>query len=142
MSSIIKSLSLLMSNDEQIECIKRIKSGEKGARNEFIEKNGALILFEARKFWKNYSQEFEDLCSVGFIGLIDAISNFDLSMNVNFSTYASKFILGRMKTYLRDFGDQLRLRVVKEKNNLIFKFKQQYLNDAFTIILNFSISSV
>ena len=44
----------------------------------------------------------EDLVSVGTIGLIKAIDNFDISQNVRFSTYAVPMIIGEVRRYLRD----------------------------------------
>ncbi len=44
----------------------------------------------------------EDLLQVGSIGLIKAIEFFDPEKNVKFKTYASYFIRGEIKHYLRD----------------------------------------
>ncbi len=44
----------------------------------------------------------EDLVQVGSIGLIKAIEFFDISKNTKFRTYATYFIRGEIKHYLRD----------------------------------------
>ena len=44
----------------------------------------------------------DDLFQVGCIGSIKAIDNFDLSQNVQFSTYAVPMIIGEIRRYLRD----------------------------------------
>ncbi len=51
--------------------------------------------------YKNYNLQ-EDLFQVGSIGLMKAIDFFDLSKNTKFKTYATYFIKGEIKHYLRD----------------------------------------
>ncbi len=51
--------------------------------------------------YKNYNFQ-EDLFQVGSIGLMKAIDFFDLSKNTKFKTYATYFIKGEIKHYLRD----------------------------------------
>ena len=45
--------------------------------------------------------EYEDLCSYGIFGLIDAIDKFDLTQNVKFETYASLRIRGSILDQIR-----------------------------------------
>lgn len=51
--------------------------------------------------FKNYNLQ-EDLFQVGSIGLMKAIDFYDLSKNTKFKTYATYFIKGEIKHYLRD----------------------------------------
>lgn len=51
--------------------------------------------------YKNYNLQ-EDLFQVGSIGLMKAIDFFDLNKNTKFKTYATYFIKGEIKHYLRD----------------------------------------
>ena len=44
----------------------------------------------------------DDLFQVGVIGLIKAIDNFNLDLNVKFSTYAVPMCIGEIRRYLRD----------------------------------------
>ena len=44
----------------------------------------------------------DDLFQVGCIGLIKAIDNFNLDMDVRFSTYAVPMIIGELRRYQRD----------------------------------------
>ncbi len=48
-----------------------------------------------------HNVEYEDLCSYGIFGLIDAIDKFDLGMNVKFETYASLRIRGSILDQIR-----------------------------------------
>ena len=45
--------------------------------------------------------EYEDLCSYGIFGLIDAIDKFDLAKDVKFETYASLRIRGSILDQIR-----------------------------------------
>ena len=44
----------------------------------------------------------DDLFQVGCIGLIKAIDNFNIEMDVRFSTYGVPMIVGEIRRYLRD----------------------------------------
>ena len=61
----------------------------------------------------------EDLVQVGSIGLIKAIEFFDSSKNVKFKTYASYFIRGEIKHYLRDKASII--KAPRELQELVFK---------------------
>lgn len=57
------------------------------AREELINGNLRLVLSVIQRF-TGRGENPDDLFQVGVIGLIKAIDNFDLSLNVRFSTYA------------------------------------------------------
>ena len=48
--------------------------------------------------------EPDDLFQIGVIGLLKAIDNFDLTMDVRLSTYAVPMIAGEIRRFLRDDG--------------------------------------
>ena len=52
--------------------------------------------------FNNKGEQVDDLFQVGCIGLIKAIDNFDVTQNVQFSTYAVPMIIGEIRRYLRD----------------------------------------
>ena len=62
--------------------------------------NLRLVLSVIQRF--NNRGETLTICSSRCIGLIKAIDNFDLSQNVQFSTYAVPMIIGEIRRYLRD----------------------------------------
>ena len=64
----------------------RAKNGDDAARQELIEGNLRLVLSVIQRFDKR-GESPDDLFQVGCIGLIKAISNFDPTKNVRFSTY-------------------------------------------------------
>lgn len=60
----------------------------------------------------------DDLFQIGCIGLIKSIDNFDLSQNVQFSTYAVPMIIGEIRRYLRDNNS---IRVSRSLRDLAYK---------------------
>ncbi|MBM4792083.1 RNA polymerase sigma factor SigF [Streptomyces sioyaensis] len=73
------------------------------ARNTLIEMNMSMVRYVARRY-RNRGDDMEDIIQVGTIGLIKAIDRFDLSREVEFSTFAVPYILGEIKRFFRDTG--------------------------------------
>lgn len=71
-------------------------------RNTLIEMNLSLVAFAARRFRNRTSSEMEDVIQVGSIGLIKAIDRFDLSREVEFTSFAIPYIIGEIKRFFRD----------------------------------------
>ena len=83
------------------ELLSKAKDGDDDARQALIEGNLRLVLSVIQRFEKR-GECPDDLFQVGCIGLIKAISNFDPSKNVRFSTYGVPMIAGEVRRYLRD----------------------------------------
>lgn len=83
------------------ELLKRIKSGDSEARDLFLRANMRLVLSCVGRFSKS-SESPDDLFQVGMVGLLKALDNFDISLNVKFSTYAVPMIIGEIKRAMRD----------------------------------------
>ena len=81
--------------------LRRAREGDIRAREELIEGNLRLVLSVIQRFDKR-GESPDDLFQVGCIGLIKAISNFDPTKNVRFSTYGVPMIAGEVRRYLRD----------------------------------------
>ncbi|WP_432092773.1 RNA polymerase sigma factor SigF [Streptomyces sp. bgisy100] len=71
------------------------------ARNTLIELNLSLVRYAASRF-RNRADDMEDIVQVGTIGLIKAIDRFDLSREVEFTTFAVPYIIGEIKRFFRD----------------------------------------
>ncbi len=69
-------------------------------KDKIIFGNIKLVLSLIQKY--QHKDKLEDLFQVGIIGLIKAIENFDVSLNLCFSTYAVPLIVGEIKRYIRD----------------------------------------
>ena len=91
----------LLTSKENEELMKKLKTGDKAAREKFIVGNMRLVLSLVKRFWAKNANA-DDVFQAGCVGLIKAIDNFDLSVGVKFSTYAVPMIIGEIRRYLRD----------------------------------------
>ena len=91
----------VLSQVEMDALLRRAKEGDEAAREKLIEGNLRLVLSVIQRFDKR-GENPDDLFQVGCIGLIKAISNFDPSKQVRFSTYGVPMIAGEVRRYLRD----------------------------------------
>ncbi|PNE37245.1 RNA polymerase subunit sigma [Streptomyces noursei] len=73
-------------------------------RNTLVEMNLSLVRYAAARFRNRGGDpsEMEDIVQVGTIGLIKAIDRFDLSREVEFTTFAVPYIVGEIKRFFRD----------------------------------------
>ncbi|MBK3645130.1 RNA polymerase sigma factor SigF [Streptomyces sp. MBT33] len=71
------------------------------ARNTLIEMNMSLVRFAAGRF-RGRGDEMEDLVQTGMIGLIKAIDRFELTREVEFTSFALPYIVGEIKRFFRD----------------------------------------
>ena len=83
------------------ELLKRIKNGDSEARDLFLKSNMRLVLSCVGRFSKA-GESADDLFQVGMVGLLKALENFDINLNVRFSTYAVPMIIGEMRRAIRD----------------------------------------
>ena len=100
--------------------LRRAREGDKRAREELIEGNLRLVLSVIQRFDKR-GESPDDLFQVGCIGLIKAISNFDPTKNVRFSTYGVPMIAGEVRRYLRDNSA---IRVSRSIRDVAYKVLQ------------------
>ncbi|OQR64469.1 B/F/G family RNA polymerase sigma-70 factor [Streptomyces maremycinicus] len=98
------------------------------ARNTLIEMNLSLVNFAARRFRNRGSGAMEDVLQVGTIGLIKAIDRFDLSREVEFTSFAIPYIVGEIKRFFRDTTwavhvprrlQELRVDLARSKESLV-----------------------
>lgn len=81
--------------------LEKTRAGDRDAREKLISGNLRLVLSVVQKF-ANRGENMDDLFQVGVIGLIKAVDCFDLSQNVQFSTYGVPMIAGELRRFLRD----------------------------------------
>lgn len=91
----------VLKEKEKIELLQKIKEGDATAREKLINGNLRLVLSVIQRF-TNRGENLDDLFQVGVIGLMKGIDNFDVTLNVRFSTYAVPMIIGEIRRYLRD----------------------------------------
>ena len=107
----------VLSREEKNALFIKIKQGDKEARETFVKGNLRLVLSVIQRF-KSRGENPDDLFQVGCIGLIKAIDNFDLTQNVQFSTYAVPMIIGEIRRYLRDNNA---IRVSRSLKDIAYK---------------------
>lgn len=95
--------------------IKLAHNGDKEARDLLVNENVGLIWSIVKRF-SGRGYEMEDLFQIGCIGILKAIDKFDITFNVQFSTYAVPMITGEIKRFLRDDGIIKVSRSLKENN--------------------------
>lgn len=115
----------VLSNEQKTELLIKIKNGDEAAREEFINGNLRLVLSVIQRF-SNRGENPDDLFQVGCIGLIKSIDNFDLSQNVQFSTYAVPMIIGEVRRYLRDNNSIRVSRSIRDLAYKVLALKEKY----------------
>ena len=118
----------ILSNEEKDELFRRIKQGDKEAREQYIKGNLRLVLSVIKRF-SGSNENADDLFQIGCIGLIKAIDNFNTELDVKFSTYAVPMIIGEIRRYLRDYNS---IRVSRYLRDIAYKAiyaKEHYLKE-------------
>ena len=93
-----------LTEEEEIYYIKRYEEGDKEARNILIERNLRLVAHVAKKYMSSgriVSGDFDDILSIGTIGLIKGIDSFNSSKNVRLATYTARCIENEILMYMR-----------------------------------------
>ncbi len=107
----------LLKNEEKDALFEKIKQGDKEARETYIKGNLRLVLSVIKRF-SSSNENVDDLFQIGCIGLMKAIDNFDITLQVKFSTYAVPMIAGEIKRYLRDYNS---IRVSRSLRDIAYK---------------------
>ena len=109
-----------LSDKEKKELLLRVREGDERARSALIDGNLRLVLSIIQRF-TNRRENLDDLFQVGCIGLIKAIDNFNVELDVKFSTYAVPMIIGEVRRYLRDNNS---IRVSRSVRDLAYRALQ------------------
>ncbi len=149
LSGINTSALKVLSEQEKCELLRRVKSGDKSARDQLISGNLKLVLSVIQKFTRRYDSP-DDLFQVGCIGLIKAVDNFDVTQNVRFSTYAVPMIIGELRRFLRDNNmirvsrsvRDLAYKALAERENLTVKLGREPNNEEITKAVNFRLKEL
>lgn len=78
-----------LSPSEEAECFRKMRAGDKKAREKLIEHNLRLVAHIVKKYYASGVDQ-DDLISIGTIGLIKAIDSFNCENGARFATYAAK----------------------------------------------------
>ena len=109
-----------LSDEEKRDLLKKSKAGDEEARQKLIYGNLRLVLSIIQRF-TNRNENMDDLFQVGCIGLVKAVDNFNLALDVKFSTYAVPMIIGEIRRYLRDNNS---IRISRSIRDLAYRALQ------------------
>jgi len=96
----VKAFLSPLSQEEEKECLTKLKQGDEKAKEELILHNMRLVAHVAKKY-QNDEDELEDLISIGTIGLLKAVSTFDYNFGNRFATYAIRCIENELLMHFR-----------------------------------------
>ncbi len=116
----------VLSQKDQMKMLREIKEGKTELKDEFIRCNLRLVLSITRKF-SFRGENVDDIFQVGVVGLIKAINNFDITQNVQFSTYAVPMIIGEIKRFLRDSSTLRISRSLRDISYKVSKERESYI---------------
>ena len=117
-----------LTHAESNDLMRRIKSGDEVAKDYYIYCNMRLVLSVAQRFISS-KENMDDIFQVGCVGLLKAIDNFDVTLNVQFSTYAVPMIIGEIKRFLRDSSALRVSRSLRDTAYMVLKSKEKLPKD-------------
>lgn len=118
----------VLKNEETMELLRRYRNGDKSAREELINGNLRLVLSVIQKFMSR-GENADDLFQVGCIGLMKAIDNFDMNLQVRFSTYGVPMIIGEVRRYLRDNSAIRVSRSMRDTAYKVMQVREKVINE-------------
>lgn len=89
-----------LTQEQERECLQKMKNGDLEAKNELIERNMRLVAHVAKKY-QGTDEELEDLISIGTIGLIKAVKTYNEAYGSRLATYAARCIDNELLMYFR-----------------------------------------
>jgi RNA polymerase sigma-B factor len=120
------------------------------ARNTLIEMNMSLVRFAAGRF-RGRGDDMEDIVQTGMIGLIKAIDRFEVSREVEFTSFALPYIVGEIKRFFRDTTwavhvprrlQELRVELAKARDELAGRLDREPTVVELATLMNLSESQV
>jgi len=115
-----KDMQILTKKEEQ-ELAQKMCQGNQEARKKLIEANIRLVIKKAKQMEEKTSLPLDDLVQHGIIGLIYAVDKFDPTLDLRFSTYATRCIFYKM--FEGCVKDTRNIQLSKPMNDLVRQFK-------------------
>ena len=131
-----------LSSQEVDELLEKIKQGDECAKEKLAKHNIRLVLFEVLGRFKTVECDKKDLVSIGNVGLMKAITTFDISKKTKFSVYAVKCIDNEILMFLRKLKkernvDSLDETIGYDKNGNELKIKD-IISDKTDIVKDYT----
>lgn len=90
-----------LTSSEEKHYLEAFKNGDNDAKNVLIEHNLRLVAHIIKKYYSN-ARDQEDLISIGTIGLIKAVTTFDIEKGTRLATYAARCIENEILMWFRN----------------------------------------
>lgn len=97
-----------MNREEMMTLWKKVKCGDKAAKNQMMEMNMRLVVPTAKRFQRP-GMELMDLIEEGNLGLMQAIEKFDPAKGYRFSTYAVYWIEQYIRKYIEEQSGSIKI---------------------------------
>lgn len=105
--------------------IRLAKTGDANAKERLLEHNVSLVKSIVKRYLGK-GVDYDDLFQIACMGFLKAISGFDESFGVKFSTYAVPMIAGEIKRFMRDDGAVKVSRSMKQTAKEMNLFVEEY----------------
>ena len=108
--------------EETQDLLIKTHKGDAEARRQLIDGNLRLVLSIIQRF-TNRGENMDDLFQVGCIGLIKAVDNFNINLEVRFSTYAVPMIIlsGNLSII------NLKFNIIIAREKIFHKFQRRFI---------------
>lgn len=138
---IAEKLPPVLSDEELIDCFDKMKNGDMNAREKIIVNNIRLVIYMAKKF-SNTPYDMRELVSIGMVGLIKSVDEFDPSKGIKFCTFSSSCITNEILMFIRQSKKYINDKSLDESFNIDYEGKKiNYLDflsdDNVDIILQY-----
>lgn len=101
---------------------KYLKTREDEPRNALVEKYASLVHIQAARLSKKLPAQvgYDEICSAGYDGLIEAVEGYDPTKNAKFETFCQQRIVGAVMDWLRSLDPQSRtVRTFEKKRGSV-----------------------
>lgn len=123
-----------IAKDELDILFEQVKNGSREAREIIIIHNIRLVLYIVNSKFQKVNYNKQDLVSVGNLGLIKAVDNYDKSKGVEFGKYASKCINNEILMFLRHLRKDIKTinslyQEISDSNDENYDKSEEFLYD-------------
>lgn len=119
----------LLSNEKEVELAKKAASGDKAARDLLVSSNMRFVVNVAKKY-QNRGLDLEDLISEGYVGLLEAVTRFDVDRGYHFISYAVWWIRQSILKAVYEKGRAIRLPMNRTNEILQIEKARKAVSDS------------
>ena len=118
----------VLSDEQERELLIKAKNGDRKAQDELILRNQRFVYSQA-KIYATDENDIMDYVQEGNIGLMEALSQFDVEKDNKFLTYARWYIKQKMNRYMEETHDMIYQSNRQKYGKRIEKIKAEFLTN-------------